>query len=181
MAYESLTQIFDEMDEIHARFYERAGALGAEDLSARAGNGGWSVGEIIEHVSMVEQSILKLTNLLLMKAEAAGVAAPADKSIKPVSVEKIVERSRREKYQAPETAMPGGKLSVADSLARMRGVRSSLEELRPRLEKTDLSTVSYPHPAFGALNPYEWLILLGIHEDRHLRQIETIISAPVNS
>ena len=179
MAYESLSQIFDEMDEIHARFYERVGALGPEDLSARPDAASWSVGEIVEHVSIVEQSILKLTNLLLMKAEAAGVAANDDGSIGPVSVETIVERSQREKYNAPETALPGGNVSVADALARMRAVRDALEELRPRLLKTNLSQASYPHPAFGPMNLYEWLILLGIHEDRHLRQIEAIISEPV--
>ncbi len=179
MAYESLSQIFDEMDEIHARFYERVEAFSAEDLSARPDAASWSVGEIVEHVSLVEKSILKLINLLLVKAEEAGVEAEPDGSIGPISVEKIVERSQREKYNAPETALPSGNLSATDSLARMRAVRATLEELRPRLLKTNLSNVSYPHPAFGPMNLYEWLILLGIHKGRHLRQIEAIISAPV--
>jgi hypothetical protein len=179
MAYESLSQIFDEMDEIHARFYERVEACSAEDLSARPGAEKWSVGEIVEHVSLVEQSILKLINLLLMKAEAAGVAANTDGSIGPISVEKIVERSQREKYNAPETALPGGNLPATDSLARMRAVREALEELRPRMLQTNLLNASYPHPAFGPMNLYEWLILIGIHKGRHLRQIEAIISEPV--
>ena len=179
MAYESLSQIFDEMDEIHARFDERTSALGPEDLSARPDEASWSVVEIVEHVSMVEKSILKLIKMLLMKAEAAGVAANEDGSIGPVSVEAIVERSLREKYNAPETALPSGNVSVKDSLERMRAVRENLEELRPRLAKMNLSQASYPHPAFGPMNVYEWLILIGIHKDRHLRQIEAIISEPV--
>ncbi len=181
MAYESLSQIFDEMDETHARFYERIESLGTEDLSARPNAGSWSVGEIVEHLGIVEQSILKLINMLLMKAEAAGEAASEDGRIEPVSVDKLVERSLREKYQAPETAHPGGELSIADALSRMRAVRETLEELRPRFEKTNLSKVSYPHPAFGPLNLYEWLILLGIHKSRHLRQIDAILSEPVQT
>ena len=60
----------------------------------------------------------------------------------------------------------------------MRATRAALEELRPRFAATNLSGVSYPHPAFGPLNLYEWLILLGIHKDRHLRQIEAVLSRP---
>ncbi|MBC7910545.1 MAG: DinB family protein [Pyrinomonadaceae bacterium] len=181
MVYESLSQIFDEMDETHARFYERAGALSAEEASARPDAGAWSVTEVIEHVSIVESSIVKLVTRLLMKAEAAGEKAREDGSIVPVSVEQIVERSQREKYQAPETAHPSGDVPIADSIARMRATREALEELRPRLEKTDLSNVSYPHPAFGPMNVYEWLILLGIHKARHLKQIETMLSAHIAS
>ncbi len=181
MVYESLSQIFDEMDETHARFYERAGALSAEEANARPDAGAWSVTEIVEHVSMVESSIVKLVTRLLMKAEAAGEPAREDGSIKPISVEKIVERSQREKYQAPETAHPGGDVPIADSIARLRATRETLEELRPRMEKTELSNVSYPHPAFGPMNPYEWLILIGIHNGRHLKQIEAMLSAQVAS
>ncbi len=181
MSYESLSQIFDEMDQIHSNFYQRVEAFSDDEIAARPSPDVWSVGEIIEHVSLVEQSILKLINVLLMKAEAAGVAANADGSIEPISVEKIVERSSREKYQAPETACPTGNVSIADSVTRMRSVRESLEQIRPRLQKTDLSNVSYPHPAFGPMNLYEWLILLGIHERRHLAQIESIIAQPVEN
>ena len=181
MAYQSLSQIFAEMDETHARFYDRVGSLGAAETGARPNAEAWSVGEIVEHVSIVEQSILKLTRLLLMKAEAAQEAAREDGSIEPVSVDQIVERSQREKYQAPETARPSGDVSIAEALSRMRAVRESLEELRPRLEKTNLSKVSYPHPAFGPLNLYQWLVLLCIHEARHQRQIDAILSEPVQT
>jgi uncharacterized damage-inducible protein DinB len=179
MSYDSLSQIFDEMDQIHSSFYQRVESFGPEEIAARPSPDAWTVGQIVEHVGIVEQSISKLITVLLMKAEAAGVAANEDGSIEPISVEKIVERSNREKYQAPETAQPTGNVSIADAVTRMRSVRDSLEQLRPRLQKTNSSGVSYPHPAFGPMNLYEWLILLGIHERRHLAQIESIISQPV--
>lgn len=110
-----------------------------------------------------------------MKAEAAGETASPDGRIGPISLDKIAERASREKYQAPDTSLPIG-ATVGESLSLMRVSRDALNELRPRLEKADLSSVSYPHPAFGPLNLYEWLVMLGFHEERHLRQMDVVLS-----
>ncbi len=177
MAFQSLGEIFTSIDETRARFIERMGALGAGQETTRADAEAWSVAEIVEHLSLVEKQIVKLTTLMLMKAEAGGAQASADGRIEPLSFDKIIERSQREKYQAPETARPGGSVSIADSLSVMRSSREALHALRPRLETTNLASVSYPHPAFGPLNPYEWLVMIGFHEERHLRQIEAALAS----
>ena len=67
--------------------------------------------------------------------------------------------------------------SLNKLLARMRQSRAGLHALRPRIEATDLASVTYPHPAFGPLNFYQWLALIGLHEERHLRQIQSVLSA----
>lgn len=177
MAYQSLGEIFTSIDETRARFFERMGSLGAGQEASRADAEAWSVGEIVEHLSLVEKQIIKLTTLMLMKAESGGAQASADGRIEPLSLDKIIERSQREKYQAPETARPSGSVSIADSLSVMRGSREALHGLRPRLEAANLASVSYPHPVFGALNLYEWLVMIGFHEERHLRQIEAALAS----
>ncbi|MGH9901771.1 MAG: DinB family protein, partial [Pyrinomonadaceae bacterium] len=93
-------------------------------------------------------------------------------------VEQFVERAKTEKYTSPEVVRPGGGVSVADSLARMRQTRAALSELRPRLERADLSAARYPHPAFGPLDLYQWLAFIGLHEARHLGQIEALTNSP---
>jgi hypothetical protein len=177
MAYQSLGEILATVDETRARFIERINSLGADDAGVRADAEAWTVAEIVEHVSLVEKQIVKLMTLMLIKAEAGGALARADGSIAPVEMGEIIERSRREKYQAPETARPTGNASLSDSLAVMRASRAALQELRPRIEAADLTTVSYPHPAFGQFNLYEWLVMIGVHEERHLRQIDNTLSA----
>jgi hypothetical protein len=57
----------------------------------------------------------------------------------------------------------------------MRASRETLHELLPRLKAVNLSTVSYPHPVFGPLDLYEWFVMIGVHEERHMRQINTIL------
>jgi hypothetical protein len=179
MAYQSLGEIFTSIDDSRARFIERIGSLGAVEAGARADAEAWTVAEIVEHVSLVEKQIVKLLTLMLMKAEAGAARARDDKKIASVEMQQIIERSLREKYEAPETARPTGNASLNDSLVLMRASRAALQELRPRLEATDLTTVSYPHPAFGQFNLYQWLVMIGIHEDRHLRQIDGALSSAV--
>jgi hypothetical protein len=70
---------------------------------------------------------------------------------------------------------PRGGVAVADSLARLRESRAAFEALRPRIERADLSAATYPHPSFGPLNLYQWLAFVGIHEERHLNQIERLL------
>ena len=59
----------------------------------------------------------------------------------------------------------------------MRQTREELHGLAPRIEAIDLSGSAYPHPAFGPLNFYQWLAFIGVHDDRHLGQIERTLSA----
>ncbi len=177
MAYESVAQILDSIDETRERLVARAAQLSAEEEVQQSASGGWTVAEIIEHVATVEEQIVKLTNMMLMKAEADGGRASDDLRIAPVSLDHLVERGWDEKFQAPESARPRGGVGVADSIAKMRSSRAALRALRPRLEAADLSSANYPHPVFGPLNLYEWLLVLGAHEDRHLRQVESLLQS----
>ena len=175
MIYHSVAEIFEALAESHERFTQGVGQLSADDeLQQRPAPERWSIAEIVEHVAIVESSITKLIGMMLHKAASAGAPLP-DRGgrIAPISIEDFVARSLKEKYRAPEMALPRG-ASITDSLARLERARETLRELRPSIEATDGTTVNYPHPVFGPLNLYQWLIMVGVHRDRHLRQIEAI-------
>ena len=180
MIYHSVAEIFEAIDESHARFAESVEQLSADAQARRDAPERWSIAEVVEHVATVESQIAKLAGMMLHKAASASSdaspsrdeAAPA--SFAPVSIDDFVARSRTEKYRAPESALPRGGASISDSLARLERVRETLSELRPRIEAVDGTAVSYPHPAFGPLNLYQWLIMVAVHKDRHLRQIKAI-------
>jgi uncharacterized damage-inducible protein DinB len=179
MIYHSVAEIFDSIDETRERLKERVANLSAEQESFRPSSGGWSIAEIVEHLAILEGRLLGLLTVMVNKAEKAGLQrGPENSQFNPVSLEQIVERSLREKYVAPETAQPQGGVSIQDSLERLRESRASLTALRPRIEATDLSSTRYPHPAFGPLDVYQWLVMIGVHEDRHLRQIEALMASP---
>lgn len=179
MIYHSVAEIYDSIDETRARLRERVSQLSAVQENFRPASGGWSVAEIVEHLAILEERLLGLMNVMVSKVEKTGPQdGGAGFQFKPVTLEQFAERSRREKYTAPETAQPQGGVSINDSLERMLKSRATLHELRPRLEANDLSAARYPHPAFGPLDLYQWLVMIGFHEERHLRQIEALLASP---
>lgn len=180
MTFNSVEEILDSIDETRQRLSQRVEGLSERQENFRAAPGLWSIAEIVEHLSLLEQRLSQMVGMMVNKAEAAaatGGSAEA-KPFAPVSLDEFMERSASEKYVAPEAVTPRGGVPVADSLARLRESRAAIRALRPRIEQIDGTALLYPHPAFGPLNLYQWLALIGAHEARHLRQIETIVESP---
>lgn len=178
MIYNSVAEIFDGLDETRGRLNARLAGLTSEQENFRPASGGWSIAEIVEHVAILESRLLGLMTVMVGKVEKAGLPRTEDSHFNPVSLDQIIERSLKEKYNAPEVAQPQGNIPLNDSLERLRQSRASLRALQPRFEATDLSGAHYPHPAFGPLDLYQWLVMIGVHEDRHLRQLEALMASP---
>lgn len=178
MNYTSVPQIFEAIDETRAKLYRLVEGLSDEQARARPQPNAWTATEIIEHLALIEGRLLQMMTMMLTKAESAGAGkkdSPVE--IEPFSFDEFIERSRNEKYTAPEAVNPSGQLSLADALAKLRHSREQLHALRPRIEATDLSSLTYPHPAFGPLNFYRWLAFIGLHEERHLRQAKNLLAS----
>ena len=181
MTYTSVAQIIEEIDKTRARLYHRVEGLTDEQATARPDPDAWTPAEMVEHLSLIEGRLLRMMAMMLTKAESASErsadAAAPPVEIKPFALDEFIERGRNEKFTAPEAVRPAGTISLTDSLAKLRRSREELKALRPRIEATDLSFVTYPHPAFGPLNFYQWLAFIGLHEERHLRQAEAALSS----
>ena len=175
MTYTSVAQIYEAIDETREKFYQRVEGLSEEQAGARPSADAWSVAEIAEHLALTERGLLRLVKGILAQVEAAGGDGEGASPMRPFSLDPHVERARTEKYVSPEMTRPKGEARLADSLARLRHSREEMRALRPRIEAADLNATSYPHPAFGPLNVYEWLAFIGIHEARHLRQAEALL------
>ncbi|HVF55299.1 MAG TPA: DinB family protein [Pyrinomonadaceae bacterium] len=180
MPYNSVSEIFEAIDETHKRLCASVENLNDEQASFRPAPGVWSTAEVVEHLSIIERQLVQLCGMMLTKTEAGGNARADDATANfaPVSIEQFVEQSRTQKYESPEVARPKGEVSLADSLARMREARVALHALRPRIERVDATAAKYPHPAFGPLDFYQWLAFIAAHEERHLRQIERLKESP---
>ena len=182
MQYTCVTDIYNDINETRRRLVERVEPLTEERRTARSSEKTWTVAEIVEHLSITERKLLGMMTQMLAGAEAAaGAGSPAQgeadapASMQPFSLDAYIERAKGEKYEAPEVIRPTG-AAVADSLASLAASRAGLEALRPRFERADLSSQLFPHPAFGPLNLYQWLAFIGIHEARHLNQIERLLA-----
>jgi hypothetical protein len=178
MNYTSVAQIFETIDETRERLYQRVEGLTDEQANAHPNAHAWSVTEIIEHLTIMEDRLTRMMKMMLAKAKGASAASNGGPiEIKPFSLDQFIERSLGEKYVAPEAVRPSGTVHLQDLVARMRASREELRALQPEIEATDLSMVTYPHPAFGPLDFYQWLAFIGLHEQRHLSQIKSVLQA----
>jgi len=174
MDFSSVPAIYEDIDRTRARLIAAVEGLSDEQQGYAPAADRWSVAELVEHLSMVEGNVAALLERLLGKAEESGAGPAAPGAFDPVSIEEFVERSRTARYEAPERIRPTGTLAVADSLARLKESRAALHDLRPRIERADGRALRFPHPAWGSLDLYQWLLFIGAHEDRHLAQIEAL-------
>lgn len=175
MIYNSVAEIFDSIDETRAKLTGTVSDLSEAEQNFRPAENAWSVAELVEHVAKTEASIVPLVFRLLKNAEAEG--AGSDGTINPpISLVAQHEQARTSRFQAPEMIRPEGTASVSESLAKLAESRATIRSLHSRLEAIDLSNTAFPHPAFGKLNLYQWLAFIGLHEGRHLEQIEKTLA-----
>jgi hypothetical protein len=173
MNYNSVAEIFDDIDGTRGRLLQSVEGLSAAQQSFRPAPEKWSVAEVVEHLSIVERRVAHLLGSLVEKAEAAGQTRDASAPFAPVSVAGFVETTRARKLNAPENISPTG-AALADSLTSLRDSRAALQALRPRVERVDGHATLFPHPAWGPINLYQWLLFVGAHEARHLAQINAL-------
>ena len=134
----------------------------------------WSVAHIVEHLSMVEGGATRICAKLLSKAQKESKAGDGKIRVTSSFIEKGTEIAGA-KLEAPDFVVPSGQKPVADSLAALDANAEALQELKQLFETVDSNEHKFPHPYFGGLSAGEWLILIGAHEARHIKQIKGLV------
>lgn len=180
MIYKNVGEIYEAIEKTRVKLKDRISQLSDEQLTKREDENGWTVAEIIEHLATVENGGLRIAQKLLKESDRENVVWNGTFR-EPLSFAEKAAQIQDRKLQAPERIHPTGTVSVAESLAKMDENRQALNELRLQLEAIDVSNATFPHPFFGELNAYQWLVVVGLHERRHLAQIERILAPRTES
>ncbi len=133
----------------------------------------WSIADIIEHIIAVERRITRAMEKML-----AGPGQPRKPQAVLDSAVPAHVMNRTRKLTAPEPVRPVGTWpDTAELIAEFRKLREQTV-LFVAETQADLRIYFIPHMAFGELDFYQWLLVLGRHGDRHAQQIERIKSDP---
>jgi hypothetical protein len=132
----------------------------------------WSVGENLEHVILVEGRGRGFVEIALNREPE-----PGRRSGYPGSSESLIAmlRDRSHPRTGPEQIQPKGRWPLERLATDFEAARKQTCEL---LEKTtaDLRAHFSPHPLFGELDCFQWLLVLSAHSDRHRAQSEEVIA-----
>jgi hypothetical protein len=131
----------------------------------------WSIAESVEHLVVFERFIAgAVTNSLRGPAETGKMALAGAKE--PLLLG--LAASRGVKFQAREATRPVGRwVDAAELIAEFREARAATIRFAAQTE-CNLRAHFFPHIAFGDLDCYQWLLVLGQHTLRHCLQIEAV-------
>lgn len=174
MSQHTIADIYTANDSIRERLIESFATLTDRQVSTLPDGEKWNVAQILEHVSMVESGMSRICSKLLSKAKAEDHRANGFITVSDGFTAKG-EEVATVKLDAPEMVHPSNGKTISQTLAAMEENRETLNQLRPLFDEYDCNTRKFPHPYFGDLSAGEWLMLIGGHEARHLRQIRTLV------
>jgi len=157
--------------ETRERLLATVQRLSPSQLAYKPAPDRWSVGECIEHVIVVEGAVLGLIQRTLAQPGNSPAGGAADELL----MAQAVDRSQR--LNAPGPLVPTGRFAHDQLLPEFEAVRKRTSEFAAATE-ADLRQSVFPHPVFGPLDCYQWLLLIPAHGKRHRAQAEEVMASP---
>lgn len=146
--------------------------LSEAQLKFKSGPDRWSVAEVLEHITLVEDGIFQNVTGNVMKAPAG--AADRDTAKTDAMVLAMLP-DRTDKRQAAPPFVPTGRWTAAETLdhflksrAKTIAFLDSTPDLRAHVSDSPL----------GPLDAYEWLLFMAGHSERHTKQILEVKADP---
>lgn len=172
----TLQTIWKENAAARRALCDEVGGLSEAQLGFQPAPGKWSVGEILDHLCLAEQSIGRVLSRILQQAAGRGlIGAPGQTEPTPHPV----DRGRFDApAAAPESVLPLAGQPLPRLLANLEESRERLLEVSGRADGRVVGPVTIRHFQLGELDFYQWLALEGAHESKHLAQIRRIKSHP---
>ncbi|WP_409305040.1 DinB family protein [Peribacillus sp. SCS-155] len=141
--------------------------LSDEGLNVKLEEGKWTIMQVLEHLYLTERTI---TNMISHQLVNGGSKKVSDKPIELTVV-------RTTKAQSPSFMVPSEDFMTLEEMKnKLSKSREAFSNVVNTADPTLLEQRSYVHPVFGELSLKQWIPFVGLHEKRHLAQIEELKS-----
>lgn len=144
----------------------------------RMHTGTWSIAEVLEHLHRVESGIARLLVRTIERRQQAGIPEERETGslLNSLDAYDLTRRDRR--LVAPDPVAPRAEYTAAQGLAALALSREALLAAIRSGDGLALGGLTFPHPLFGSLDMYQWILFVGQHEARHAAQIAELGRAP---
>jgi hypothetical protein len=147
-------------------------SLSGEELSFKAGPDKWSIVEVVEHLVIAEEDLLKQ---LSTNIPASTLDPEAKTPEKHQTVIKVMERDIE--VDVPhESLEPHGRIALDDLLNQWDDIRKKLPGLLAEVEPEKKDDPVFRHPYGGPLDIADTLQFFEVHFDNHMRHIDRILA-----
>lgn len=154
-----------ETEKIRIELLENVSRLTDDQLNKRVVEGKWTIMQVLDHLYLMERAIVGSMTAALAKEENNPT------ELKPYLL--TLDRSRKIEAPVPLTP-PDSYQTLEQMMLKLESSRKALTNLVTGLSDEFLIRKSFPHPVFGLMDAKQWIHFIGIHEKRHLAQIEEL-------
>jgi DinB family protein len=166
--------VFTQLEDARIKLRKAVDSVPADMRGRRPGEDRWSVNEILEHLSLVEQRFAGLIAMRIAEARQAGLGPEQDtRDPFPRALRQMLD-DRANRRTAPEAVHPKAGLDQTAAWAAVEQSRALMRSTVAAADGLALSQVMHNHPVFGTLSVYQLVELVANHEVRHSKQIAGI-------
>lgn len=134
----------------------------------------WSIAEISEHITLSDGLLLSIAQTSLKSAsddqKANGLTGKENAMIERL-------KDRTQKARAPEALVPSGRFATRKDLIAAFKIAREKTIMYVKYSKDPLKNHIASHPLFGELTAYQWLVMIPAHANRHVAQLEEVMTS----
>ena len=168
-------QLWGELQTVRGQVLREAEGLSQGQVDWKPSERDWSVGEIIDHLTIAEIATGKLTTKLTREAEATGGLAPFPSDLAGFPP---LPPGPPGPAEAPPIVWPSYGKSIGELITAMKATRERSRQSIERLGGIDPRPLKFKHFRFGDLDLAQWWMLQAEHDGIHLVQIRDVKAAP---
>ncbi len=168
--------VLDHLAASRERLLGAVDGLSAEQRAFQPADDRWSVAGNVEHIIVVESFVFQT-----MQKALEAAPEPAEKQVKVRGKDQIViDRvpARTTRVMGPEMVHPNNRWPDFQELLGQFETTRRRSVAFAQGTDADLRSHFFPHPFLGDLDCYQWLLFLGLHCVRHVRQLEEVKADP---
>ena len=167
--------LWKELEAVRAEVLREVEGLGQRQADWKPSAKDWSVGEIVDHLTVAEIATGKLTTKLTKEAAAAGTLAPWPADL---TVFAPLPPDPPGPADAPEAVRPSPGKVIGELIATMKATRERSRQSIEKLATLDPRQLRFKHAHRGDLDLAQWWELQRRHDAIHLAQIRDVKRAP---
>ena len=156
------------LDSVHEKLLQSVTPLDAEIFSQRPSENEWSVAEIVQHLSLVEERVTK-------ELEAAIAREPQRVGFLRRLTPTSIVSSRLLRVKAPKAMNPVMVFEKDVAIQNFARARGNLKALCEAHDVSRFRNLIFKHPFLGNINGVATISFIGYHERRHYKQIREVL------
>ena len=173
-----LRRALDKLFEARRDLYNRTNHLSEEDLLFKPAPDSWSVGEVMDHIIKSETQFVAQLRRRLERPSGD----PADDTLlshlmRPFIYAGLIYGSSLIKFEAAKEIRPVHGYPHMYLIHKLALVREVTFDIAERLARRDQTVYLKDVRTGTVFSGEDWLYLIGLHEERHVGQVERVLAA----